>query len=86
ELVTTLPENNFSIYKARFSEAATQKLKRSIVANIIMLGFLTSLTEITSAEAIAEAIRTGVPKGTEELNLKALDIGREMADKLMQIV
>ncbi|HIE28418.1 TPA: 2-oxoacid:ferredoxin oxidoreductase subunit gamma, partial [Candidatus Poribacteria bacterium] len=32
ELVTTLPENNFSIYKARFSEAATQKLKRSIVA------------------------------------------------------
>ena len=79
ELVTNLPENNFNIYKARFAEAATQNLGRSIVANMIMLGFLTSLTEITSAEAITEAIRTGVPKGTEELNLKALELGREMA-------
>jgi 2-oxoglutarate ferredoxin oxidoreductase subunit gamma len=82
ELVTTLPHNNFNLYKARFSEAATEKLGRSLFANIIMLGFLTSLTEITSAEAITEAIRTGVPKGTEELNLKALDLGREMADNL----
>jgi len=82
ELVTTLPErNNLNIYKARFSEAASQKLGRSIVANMIMLGFLTSLTEITSAEAIEKAIRTGVPKGTEELNLKALALGREMADE-----
>ena len=80
ELVTTLPErNNFKIHKARFSEAASQELGRSIVANMIMLGFLTSLTEITSAEAITEAIRNGVPKGTEELNLKALELGREMA-------
>ena len=82
ELVTALPErNNFKIYKARFSEAATQKLGRSIVANMIMLGFLTSLTKITSAGAITEAIRTGVPKGTEELNLKALELGREMASE-----
>ena len=81
ELVTTLPENGFKIYKARFSEAATQKLGRSIVANMIMLGFLTSLTEITSDEAITESIRKGVPKGTEELNLKALELGREMANE-----
>ena len=81
ELVTSLPKNNFKIYKARFSEAASQKLKRNIVANIVMLGFLTSLTDIISAEAITEAIRTGVPKGTEELNLKALELGREMASK-----
>jgi 2-oxoglutarate ferredoxin oxidoreductase subunit gamma len=87
ELVTTLPErNNLKIYKARFSEAATQKLKRSIVANIVMLGFLTSLTEITSAEAITEAVRNGVPKGTEELNLKALELGREMAGDVVQPV
>jgi len=83
ELVTTLPErNDFNIYKARFSEAASQKLGRSIVANMIMLGFLTSLTDITSDESITESIRNGVPKGTEELNLKALEIGREMATSL----
>jgi 2-oxoglutarate ferredoxin oxidoreductase subunit gamma len=46
---------------------------------MIMLGFLTALTKITSKEALTEAVQTGVPKGTEEQNLKALEIGRNMA-------
>jgi len=80
ELVTTLPERgDIKVYKGNFSDTASKKLGRSIVANAIMLGFLTSLTNIASAEAMVEAIQTSVPKGTEELNLSAFKLGQEMA-------
>ena len=81
EIVEELPErSDISVYPVRFSKTAEEQLGRRIVANMIMLGFLTSLTKITSKEALTEAVQTGVPKGTEEQNLKALEIGRNMAD------
>ena len=81
ELVKDLPErSDISIYKGEFSKTAEEELGRRIVANMIMLGFLTTLTKITSTEALTETVQTGVPKGTEELNLNALEIGRKMAN------
>lgn len=80
ELVEKLPaRSDISVYPVRFSKTAEEQLGRRIVANMIMLGFLTALTKITSKEALTEAVQTGVPKGTEEQNLKALEIGRNMA-------
>lgn len=80
ELVTTLPKrDDISIYQGSFSDTASKELGRSIVANVIMLGFFTSLTNIVSVEAMTEAIRANAPKGTEELNLRAFKLGQEMA-------
>ena len=81
ELVKDLPErSDILVYKGEFSKTAEEELGRRIVANMIMLGFLTTLTKITSKEALTETVQTGVPKGTEELNLNALEIGRKMAN------
>jgi len=80
KLVTILPERgDIKVYKGNFSDMASKKLGRSIVANAIMLGFLTSLTNIASAGAMIEAIRTSTPEGTEELNLRAFKLGQEIA-------
>ena len=52
-------------------------LGRPVVANIIMLGFLAAVTNLVSAECLKKAVLESVPKGTEELNGKAFDMGYE---------
>jgi len=61
-----------------FGVPATQlavEAGRKMVANIVMLGFLIAITGVVSRKALEEAIRTSVPKGTEELNLGAFARG-----------
>ena len=52
-----------------------EELGRVAVANVVMLGFFTAVTDIVSLEAIKKAVLASVPKGSEELNLKALERG-----------
>ncbi len=52
-----------------------QELGRSAVANIVMLGFLSAVTNVVPVEAMKKAVLDSVPKGTEELNTKAFDRG-----------
>lgn len=58
-----------------------EELGRSLVANIVMLGFMTAVTKIVSYESMKKAVLSAVPKGTEELNeqalLKGYDYGME---------
>lgn len=48
---------------------------KRVTASILALGLIVGLTGIVSEEAIREAVRARVPKGTEEVNLKALEAG-----------
>ncbi|MDY6875845.1 MAG: 2-oxoacid:acceptor oxidoreductase family protein [Chloroflexota bacterium] len=54
---------------------AEQELGRRIVANIVMLGALTAISDVVSDEAMRKAVLDSVPKGTEELNMKAFGRG-----------
>ena len=57
---------------------AKQNLKKDIVANIVMLGALIAATHIVSETALEKAILDSVPKGTEELNRKAMQLGLQL--------
>jgi 2-oxoglutarate ferredoxin oxidoreductase subunit gamma len=70
----------FRVYGCPATRTASDELGKSIVANIIMLGFLAALTGLVSVEALEEAIRINVPKGTEGLNLTAFRRGMELAE------
>jgi 2-oxoglutarate ferredoxin oxidoreductase subunit gamma len=59
-----------------------EELGRKIVANIVMLGFFAAVTDVVSVEAMREAILSSVPKGTEELNLKAFQKGYEYGRRI----
>jgi 2-oxoglutarate ferredoxin oxidoreductase subunit gamma len=61
----------FGVPSTRIAEG----LGRSIVQNIVMLGFFTAATGMVEKEPMREAVRGSVPPGTEELNLKAFDAG-----------
>jgi len=61
-------------------ETATEKVGRSIVANIIAIGIIAEATKIVSRESVEQAVLSRVPRGTEELNKAALAAGYELAN------
>ena len=65
--------NCFSVPSTRFAEEMGLKM----MANIIMVGFFTAVTEAVSLESARQTVRESVPKGTEEKNLKAFEKGWE---------
>ena len=72
DLVTPNEERDFfSVPSTRMAE----ELGRAMMANIIMLGFVTAVTALVSEKAAKEAVLSSVPKGTEEMNLKAFSKG-----------
>lgn len=56
-----------------------EELGRVTVANVVMLGFFTVITNLISVDAMKKSIAQAVPKGTEELNLMAFDKGYQYA-------
>ena len=61
----------FGVPSTRIAES----LGRSIVQNIVMLGFLAAATKLVTHDEMREAVKASVPPGTEELNLKAFEAG-----------
>ncbi len=70
---------HFSIPATRIAE----ELGKRLVLNIVMMGFMTAVTGLLGLESMRKAVTASVPKGTEELNLKAFDRGYEYGMKLM---
>jgi 2-oxoglutarate ferredoxin oxidoreductase subunit gamma len=58
-----------------FTKIARDDLGKEMLANIVALGALAQLTGIVSLENLEKAVLARVPKGTEELNRKALAAG-----------
>ena len=52
-----------------------QEMGRPVVANIIALGFLAAVSDIVSVEALKKSILDSIPPGTEEMNMKAFELG-----------
>lgn len=82
EFVNKCPEGKFRIYSVPITEIAEKETGKTLVANIVALGMIVELTGIVSKEAMESAILSRVPKGTEELNLKALRAGINAAQKI----
>jgi 2-oxoglutarate ferredoxin oxidoreductase subunit gamma len=60
------------------------ELGRRIVANIVMLGFLASVSQAISQDSMREAILSSVPPGTEDLNRNAFERGFAYGSELLE--
>lgn len=69
---------HFTIPATRIAE----ELGRKMVLNIVMMGFLTAVTDIVSCEAMRSAVKASVPRGTEKLNLDAFNRGYEYGQRV----
>ena len=74
DLVTPSDKPNQKQYGVPSTRIA-EELGRIIVQNIVMLGFFAAATKIVPVETMRQAVEESVPKGTEELNLRAFDAG-----------
>lgn len=82
--VTKLPEGKFKIYRLPIIDIARDRIGRAVVANIVALGVIAQLCQIITVEALESAVLARVPKGTEELNIKALKTGIEVAQEVLK--
>jgi 2-oxoglutarate ferredoxin oxidoreductase subunit gamma len=67
----------FGIPSTRIAEA----MHRPIVGNMVMLGFVTAATGVTTRELMREAVKGSVPSGTEEVNLQGFEAGWDYFQK-----
>lgn len=82
-MVKDLPDGNYKLYSTPITDIAVNKVGKAVVTNIVALGILTRISGIVSAEAMKKAILARVPKGTEELNMKAFEEGFKTGDELI---
>lgn len=74
--VTNIPKrDDITTYVVPIIETATNSLGYPMVSNVVALGAIYELTKIVSKESLEKAVCKRIPRGTEELNLKALEEG-----------
>jgi 2-oxoglutarate ferredoxin oxidoreductase subunit gamma len=84
DLVDEMPANGGrDIYRVPFTKIAQEKIGKSFVANIVALGALSELLGFITPASMEKAVLRRVPKGTEEINKKALNAGREAIRKIL---
>lgn len=83
DLVKTRPPRakikTYIIPSTRFAE----ELGNRITANLVMLGFFTSITQVVSPEAMKKALPGLVPGRFLDLNIKAFDKGYDYGKKII---
>ncbi len=62
---------------APFTRLAEENTGLALTVNMVALGYLVAKTGVVKKESVEEAIRRRVPKGTEEVNVKAFRVGYE---------
>jgi 2-oxoglutarate ferredoxin oxidoreductase subunit gamma len=72
----------YGVPATRFAE----ELGRKMILNIVMVGFFTAVTKLVDYNAAKEAVKTSVPQGTEEMNLKAFERGYEYGLSVVPLI
>lgn len=71
-----------SAIRAPITALAQAATGREITANVVALGLLVGLTGVVSREAIEAAVSARAPKGTEQMNIAALNAGFDEARRI----
>jgi len=66
------------IVKVPILATAIQKIGKPMVSNIVALGAVNAALNLVSRESLEKAVLERVPKGTEDLNKRALEAGYEL--------
>jgi 2-oxoglutarate ferredoxin oxidoreductase subunit gamma len=70
----------YHIPATRFAE----KLGNKMMANIVMLGFLSALSDVVRPDSLLQAVLSSVPAKTKEMNATAFERGREYGEAIQR--
>ncbi len=79
DFVREVPKGTFKVVKLPIIRTATEEIGKAFVANIVALGAITALTKKVTLASVEKAVLSRVPKGTEDMNRKALQAGFDLA-------
>jgi 2-oxoglutarate ferredoxin oxidoreductase subunit gamma len=77
---------DFAGVKVPVARIAQETTGKTITANTVALGLLVGLTGVVSRDALEKAVLARAPKGTEEINRKALQAGFAAAEEIKSAV
>lgn len=81
--VVEVNDINAKKFSAPIIDTAAHSIGKPMVTNIVALGALVAITNVVSKDALEKAVLNRVPKGTEELNRKALSMGYEIGENAL---
>lgn len=79
-LVTSVPTDKY--YGLPFTRLAREEAGHVMVANVIALAAIAELTGVVSRESLEKSVLERAPRGTEDRNKMAIEIGYREAAKL----
>lgn len=71
-------ENKNKVYSLPILATATEKVGKSMVANIVAVGAINGALGLFDDQVMLDAVKLHIPAGTEELNLKAFNEGKNL--------
>ena len=75
-----VPENGkYKVVKLPISSTTYEKQGKLIALNIVSLSAFVEVTKLVSEDSLEKAVLQAAPKGTEDFNMEAVKIGRELA-------
>lgn len=83
-LVTDYREEGYRIYRIPLIELTKNELGRMVFTSAVSLGAMVELTQCVKVESMIGAIRKRVPRGTEEINIRAFNLGRNAVQRLLE--
>ena len=83
DLVRTAESSGGDVFLIPATRIA-EELGRKMMANIVMLGFVTAVTGAVSLDGMLASVADSVPKGTEETNLAAFNKGYDFGQALLK--
>jgi len=78
--VSAIPAGAFRVCRLPILETARLKLAKEVVANMLCVGIVGVLSGLASEEDLRQAMLARVPKGTEQINRRALETGFGLAN------
>ena len=77
-------ESKFKVFSLNATDTAHQKFGNKMVANVIMLGLISSAVNLIDSEILKETVLKYVPAKTIELNKKAFEYGYELGKEMIK--
>ncbi|RKX74166.1 MAG: 2-oxoacid:ferredoxin oxidoreductase subunit gamma, partial [Spirochaetes bacterium] len=66
------------VYPVPITKLAEEETGLKVTANVVALGVLSFLTGVVSYKALERALMSRIPPGTEDVNKRALQVGKKL--------
>jgi 2-oxoglutarate ferredoxin oxidoreductase subunit gamma len=83
DMVRSIENTGGGVFSIRATRIA-EELGSKMMANIVMLGFITSISAAVSLDGMLASVADSVPKGTEEANIAAFNRGYDFGLALLK--